>query len=106
MNFVLKIMFYLCVIGVIATMFISLSFDTSNIINFEYIMRTIENAPNVVSSLKIPNITIGSDWGILNFLRNFINALTGIVGFAQFIVFNLIQIVIYLAYFVEALFMF
>lgn len=104
MNIWMKTLFTIVVIGIIASMFVQLNNIDGTYINFSYIIQVVQNTPNITTSLVLPDISIGSDWGFLNFLRDIINNITGLVSFVAWIVVNLIQLAIYLIYFVKSIF--
>lgn len=92
-------------LGVVATLFIGLQNDDGIIVNFSQIMKVVENAPNVFAGFSIPDIEIGSNWGIFNFLRDFINTSISMVSYGAFLATNLIQIILYIGYFLGAIFL-
>lgn len=59
---------------------------------------------NNLISTGISDLTIRTDWGLFNFLRDFINLFSHVFGFAYWLVANLIYAVTFLLRFVAFLF--
>lgn len=104
MKILIRILFILIIFGTIGTMFIGMTTTSGQEITFTYLMQVIQAAPNITIDLDFLNISIGSDWGIFNFLREFINSLVGVATFGAWLCLNFIQIMIYLIYFVKSIF--
>lgn len=104
-----SILFYclssLIFIGLIASLFVSLTGNDFTF-SFSYFLEVIANTPDIVSNFSFPDLSISSDWGIFNFLRTSLNAITSSFSFLVFLVVNLAQVAIYLFYLIKSFFIF
>ena len=64
----------------------------------------IHSAPQVVANGGFVDLSIVGDWGIFNFLRDFLNIFTGLLSCLLYLGGMLVQTITYLVWFVKYLF--
>lgn len=87
-------------------MFYSVATGSSQEVTFSSLLDILSGAPVIDNSWvqSFRDLSISSDWGVFNFLRDFLNTLMQIISFALYIVSGLVQVVVYFAYFIRSLF--
>ena len=80
--------------------------SNDRVITFTSLLEGLEESPSVSSKwvTSFAANTISSDWGIFNFLRDFINSLIPIISFFLFIINGLVQVVFYFTYIIRTFF--
>ena len=73
-------------------------------IYFSSFLESLSQSPTVDITLSMTDLTIVGDWGLFDFLRNFINLFTGVISLLSFFATGLINLVLYLLYFSRFLF--
>lgn len=103
-SFILR---FVAVILLVANLFIAL-FGSGNYFTFDKLLNVFQDAPDVVAKvrevLQMDSWKIDTDWGVFNFLRDFINTFIDIANFALFISLGAVQVVVYIGYFIKYLF--
>ena len=72
--------------------------------SFSSFLEVISNSPVFDISLSIPSISTGNDWGIFEFMRNFINGLISITNFGVWLSTSLVEVLLFIFYFLGWIF--
>lgn len=72
-------------------------------VTFSGFLEYVSNCPNITSRAWL-DYTIYADWGVFNFLRDFLNIFTSLFSVLLYVFANLVQIVLYVGYFVSFIF--
>ncbi len=93
--------FVLCVL-----MFYSVAFNTGRTITFTSLLQSLADAPVIDNSWisSFSDLTIRGDWGIFDFLKNFLNSFVGVISFLLYLVNGLVQLITYFGYIIRTLF--
>lgn len=93
--------FLLCVL-----MFYSVAFNTGRTITFTSLLQSLADAPVIDNSWisSFSDLTIRGDWGIFDFLKNFLNSFVGVISFLLYLVNGLVQLITYFGYIMRTLF--
>lgn len=87
-------------------MFFSVATGSDQKITFSSLLEILADSPVIsfdwVESFR--EISITSDWGWFNFLKDFLNLIIEVFGFLLYIVDGLIQVVAYIVYLFRSLF--
>lgn len=79
--------------------------NSGDSISFSSFLEMLRDSPSINMPFRIfKDLTITADWGVFNFLRNFINVLGNITSVAVFISAGLANVLLYLVYFVRYIF--
>lgn len=74
-------------------------------VSFGSFLEYMSNAPVISMPFKFFNdLTIVSDWGLFNFIRDFINLNTGVIGVLVFLATGAINAIQYITYFIRFIF--
>lgn len=71
---------------------------------FRSFLEMLQNAPSIESDFTIDSLTITGDWGVFNFLKTFLNWNLKPIAFVLFLVKNLINVLMFLFYFLSYIF--
>lgn len=74
-------------------------------LTFTSFLEFIQSVPQVSFSNTFIDMTILGDWGIFEFLRQFINIFTNILSVLIFLFGGLVQLIMYLVYLLRYLFL-
>lgn len=96
-----RILLIFCIFLLVVNVFAYILFSTTDEpVSFSSLLKKLEDAPVIELSLQdsVKIFTITQDWGILNGLRDFINALGSVIGLAVWICSLVINLVIIVGY--------
>lgn len=100
---------FLSIVIVIFTILFVVSYVRSLLgasdITFASFLEFIQSVPEVSFASTFIDLTIVGDWGIFEFLRNFLNIFTNIFSVLIFLFGGLVQILLYAVYIVRYLFL-
>lgn len=96
-----RILLIFCIFLLVVNVFAYVLFSTSDEpITFSSLLNKLDKAPIIELSLQdsVQIFQITDDWGLLNGIRDFINALGAVVGLAVWISTLVINLVIFVGY--------
>lgn len=88
-------------------MFIQIVASSGQGLSFRYFLEVLTGAPNIPLGwlYNVKNaMYLGGDWGIFDFIRAFINSLSGIIVGSLYILTGVAQVFSYAVYFVTIIF--
>ncbi|HIU06667.1 MAG TPA: hypothetical protein IAC46_03680 [Candidatus Onthoplasma faecigallinarum] len=88
----------LCIILVISV--IRIVFGGSNI-SFSAFLNYIQNVPQIEFIGDVNMFSINGDWGLFDFLKNFLNSIMSIFNFLVWLCFQLFNCLSYIFYFLK-----
>lgn len=77
---------------------------SSNTVNFTGFLEFLSNLNSVDVSISVADFSIGGDWGVFEFLRNFFNIFAQLFGVIVWLFSNIVNLINYLWQFVLFLF--
>lgn len=98
-----SVLSFIIVIGLLVSLLASLAMQDFNF-SLSYFLQIVSSVPDVTGVFTFNDLTITGSWGIFDFLRNFLNLFTSVLSFLVLLVGNLVQVVVYIFYFVRAFF--
>ena len=100
---------FLSVVIVIFTILFIVSYVRSLVgageITFTSFLEFIQSVPEVSFASNFIDLTILGDWGIFDFLRNFLNIFTNLMSVIVYLFGGLVQLLLYVVYIVRYLFL-
>lgn len=100
---------FLSVVIVIFTILFIVSYVRSLVgageITFTSFLEFIQTVPEVSFATNFIDLTILGDWGVFDFLRNFLNIFTNLISVIVYLFGGLVQLLLYVVYIVRYLFL-
>lgn len=98
--------FHVVFLFLFVIMFFSVATGSNQEVTFTSLLEVLSDSPVISSDWveSFRDLSIGSDWGIFNFLKDFLNTIIQVIGFLLYIVNGLVQVVVYIAYLFRSLF--
>lgn len=85
---------------------ISTSRNSGRLPTFQGFLEFVQDVPSVEFSDTFNDLRITSSWGPFNFLRNFLNWTTGIIGFGAWLAEAFINLLLYVFSYIRYIFAF